>query len=161
MRCPGADAEAGRGCDGGWMNASIPSPEDITPDEPRPEELASADQVSHLPPSDSTRSPEELDPVAAEDAAAEDDLAGNDFADSGAGVADDTGEADPDVGATGTIRQLPAEDTLESTGGRDLVDEGFNAPDAPGPLYEETVGDQVTGSALDERLDAEEPDVGD
>lgn len=137
------------------MNASTPSPEDMTPDEPRPEELASADQVSHLPPSDSTRSPEELDPVVAEDAA-RDKVA----QEPATGVAEDTGEAEPDVSATGTLRQLPAEDTLESTGGRDLVDEGFNAPDAPGPLYEETVHDQVTGSTLDERLEAEEPDVG-
>lgn len=119
------------------MSESNPLPEEITPDEPSPEELAGADQVSHLPPSDTTTSPEE-------DAEPE---------------ADDTGEADPDVGATGTIRQLPAEDTLEETGGRDLVDEGFNAPDAPGPLYEQTVEDQMTPDGIDERVEIEEPEV--
>ena len=119
------------------MNATTPFPEDITPDEPSPEELANADQVSHLPPSDTTASPEE-------DVEAE---------------ADNSGEAEPDVGATGTLRQLPAEDTLEETGGRDLVDEGFTAPDAPGPLYDQTVQDEVTPDGIDERVQIEEPEV--
>src|SRR5690625_3863321 len=40
------------------MTTSTPSPEDITPEEPGADELASADQVSHLPRSDTTLSPE-------------------------------------------------------------------------------------------------------
>ncbi|MGC0250112.1 hypothetical protein [Pseudactinotalea sp. Z1748] len=119
------------------MDASTPIPEELSPAEPSPEELANADQVSDLPPSDTTASPEE----------------------DGEPEPDDTGEADPDVGATGTIRQLPAEDTLEDTGGRDLVDEGFNAPDAPGPLYEQTVADEMSPDGIDERVEIEEPEV--
>src|SRR5699024_12342235 len=78
-----------------------------------------------------------------------------------ASAADDTGEADPDVAATGTIEQLPAEDPLEDTGGRDRLDEGIQPPDAPGPLYEDSIGDEITGVSLSERVEAEEPEVWD
>lgn len=126
------------------MTTSTPSPEDITPEEPGADELASADQVSHLPPSDTTLSPEH--PIEGGDAARD-------------AEADDTGEAEPDVAATGTVNQLPAEDTLEDTGGRDRVEEGFNAPDAPGPLYERTIEDEITRDGVDERVEIEEPEV--
>ena len=103
--------------------------------------MASADQISHLPRSDTTLSPE--------------DPPGGEATPQG----DDTGEAEPDVAATGTVNQLPAEDTLEDTGGRDRVEEGFTAPDAPGPLYEQTVEDEITRQGVAERAEIEEPEV--
>lgn len=167
------------------MDTSTPFPEDIPPEEPSPEALAAADQVSHLPASESTVSPEPADEAEAleeplddieameqadarqeeqvydasgvVDTGAVDDVAP--LAD--ASAADDTGEADPDVAATGTIEQLPAEDTLEDTGGRDRLDEGIQPPDAPGPLYEDSIGDEITGESLSERVEAEEPEVWD
>lgn len=103
---------------------------DIGAVEPEPEELASVADDAAVTPADATGEP-----------ATEED------------------EPEPDVGALGTVDQLPAEDTLEGSGRRDLLDETIAPPDAPGPLAEETVADAATGETLSERAEAEQPEV--
>lgn len=102
-----------------------------TPDEPSERELEAATDDADLPPSDTTVGTGETD------------------------------QPEPDVGSLGTVEQLPAEDTLEDTGGRDLLDDGLTPPDAPGPLAEETLADTFTGEGLDSRAATEEPEVWD
>lgn len=143
------------------MSESTPLPEEITPDEPGPEELAAADQEVREP-----------DPVGGDATAEDTDVPevqtdpddGTDSSDvTGAAEdraeADIDGEAEPDIAATGTIGQLPAEDTLEDRGGRDVLDETITAPDAPGPLYDETVVDETRQGTIDDRIEAEVPEV--
>ena len=116
------------------------SPEDITPDEPGPVELSAADDPTDIPQDADTTA---TDPEESVDGQAE----------------DVQGEAEPDVGSLGTVDQLPAQDTLEDTGGRDRLDESIAPPEESGPLAEETVADQVTAESLNERAQAEEPEV--
>ncbi|HLS15225.1 MAG TPA: hypothetical protein VK095_12005 [Beutenbergiaceae bacterium] len=121
------------------MSESTPLPEEITPEEPSAEELAAVDRDAaavDYPEEERTGSPVTA-PTPDED------------------------EAEPDLAATGTINQLPAEDTLQDHGGRDPLDEAIAPPDAPGPLYEGTIEDEITPDSIEERADAEEPEVWD
>ena len=107
------------------MSESTPLPEEITPEEPSAEELAAVDRDAaavDYPEEERTGSPVTA-PTPDED------------------------EAEPDLAATGTINQLPAE--------------AIAPPDAPGPLYEGTIEDEITPDSIEERADAEEPEVWD
>ena len=67
---------------------------------------------------------------------------------------------DPSLPSEGDSDQLPKEDTLESRGVDDLLDEWHSPPDRD-PLKHKnlTPAEQAEGDSLDERLDREEPEV--
>ena len=67
---------------------------------------------------------------------------------------------DPALPGEGETDQLPKEDTLESRGVDDLLDEGYSPPERD-PLRGEnlTEAETIEGDTLEERLDAEEPEV--
>lgn len=67
---------------------------------------------------------------------------------------------DPALPGEGDDDQLPKEDTLEPRGVDDLLDEGYSPPDRD-PLHGEPVTEQETfeGESLEDRLDAEEPEI--
>lgn len=67
---------------------------------------------------------------------------------------------DPALPGEGDSDQLPKEDTLESRGVDDLLEEGYSPPERD-PLRGEnlTQAELIEGDTIEERLDAEEPEV--
>lgn len=67
---------------------------------------------------------------------------------------------DPALPGEGDSDQLPKEDTLEPRGVDDLLEEGYSPPERD-PLRGEnlTQAEQIEGDTIEERLDAEEPEV--
>ncbi|MEE6283052.1 DUF5709 domain-containing protein [Georgenia sunbinii] len=67
---------------------------------------------------------------------------------------------DPALPGEGDSDQLPKQDTLETRGVDDLLEEGYSPPDRD-PLRGQnlTQAEVIEGDTIEERLDAEEPEV--
>jgi len=63
--------------------------------------------------------------------------------------------------ADGSASQMTFEETLMDRGTEDVLDEGYSPPDYPPAVNVPTPAEELQGESLDERLAAEQPDVGD
>ncbi|MTD13818.1 hypothetical protein GIS00_07670 [Nakamurella sp. YIM 132087] len=70
----------------------------------------------------------------------------------------DETDTTPDV-SDGVQEQLTEGDTLERTGLKDQLDEGYSPPDRDPHIDVPTQAEEEAGLSLDELLSAEEPDV--
>ncbi len=66
---------------------------------------------------------------------------------------------DPETTAEGDTDQLEYEDTLLDRGVESLLDEGFSPPERPPGHRLRTHLDQALGERMDDKLEAEEPEV--